>query len=228
MNKHRLTSHFDTHLTLKHIIKLNGGTPSYEHLATCPTCQSLFREIPENRSCSDANIPINYCFCNIYKLVSYEDQSERQHRAAQLQINYMNQQLDLYGHDRCTTIKDPRIVFGWETDGLIVSVFMTNLDHHYFGGAVNLTNAHNPIYAQPHALQIYNKNKKKCRIDSRIYDFCTCKTKTSVPKNVTPIRQEVIRPEASQATTYFGERIFKLFFVGFIWINNKHFGQYFC
>nr|XP_016935548.2 uncharacterized protein LOC108014043 [Drosophila suzukii] len=69
LNKNRLTSTYDLHNTLKHIIEL-GGTPDGPELpkaADCPKCQSVFLPIDESRTCEDAGIPEHYCTCVPYK-----------------------------------------------------------------------------------------------------------------------------------------------------------------
>ncbi|XP_017096905.2 uncharacterized protein [Drosophila bipectinata] len=68
INQQRLCSNFDIHNTLKHIIEL-GGTPDGPVLPKsfdCPTCQSLFHILPENRTCAQAAIDNHYCTCEPY------------------------------------------------------------------------------------------------------------------------------------------------------------------
>lgn len=62
VNSERLVNNFDIHLTLKDI--LNQGF----HVSTNPRTkynhgQSLFLEVPFNRTCEGADIPIHYCAC---------------------------------------------------------------------------------------------------------------------------------------------------------------------
>ncbi|CAD5221035.1 unnamed protein product [Bursaphelenchus okinawaensis] len=63
-NKDRLTSPFDLHPTLMNILKF----PSVEELNTVQDAKenralSLFREIPENRTCAQAGIASHWCTC---------------------------------------------------------------------------------------------------------------------------------------------------------------------
>lgn len=68
-NKNRLTSPYDIHMTLKHILELSGRVEGpTAPLNDCPKCQSLFREIPWNRSCKDAGILPHWCVCSGYKV----------------------------------------------------------------------------------------------------------------------------------------------------------------
>ncbi|XP_039502007.1 uncharacterized protein LOC120458431 [Drosophila santomea] len=72
LNQHRLSSNFDLHNTLKHIIEI-GGTPDGQKLPKsfdCPTCQSLFYPLPESRTCSEAGIEEHWCTCEPYKTIT--------------------------------------------------------------------------------------------------------------------------------------------------------------
>lgn len=64
MNQYRLTTPYDLYLTLKHILTLNDThNVTSPHLDWCPLCQSLFVEVPENRSCEDVAIDAEWCTC---------------------------------------------------------------------------------------------------------------------------------------------------------------------
>ncbi|KAH8410268.1 hypothetical protein KR009_010272 [Drosophila setifemur] len=74
LNQHRLCSNFDVHNTLKHIIEM-GGTPDGPELPKsfdCPTCQSLFYPLPEDRTCAQAAIEEHWCTCEPYKVIGDE------------------------------------------------------------------------------------------------------------------------------------------------------------
>ncbi|KAH8255827.1 hypothetical protein KR038_011296 [Drosophila bunnanda] len=75
LNQHRLSSNFDLHNTLKHIVEI-GGTPDGPTLPKsfdCPTCQSLFYPLPEDRCCEDAGVEEHYCTCEPYIPISGQD-----------------------------------------------------------------------------------------------------------------------------------------------------------
>jgi len=72
LNQHRLCSNFDLHNTLKHIIEI-GGTrdgPKLPKSFDCPTCQSLFYPLPEDRTCSQAGIEEHWCTCEPYRPIT--------------------------------------------------------------------------------------------------------------------------------------------------------------
>lgn len=79
-NKNRLTSTFDMHLTIKHILNLSGRVDDESLTAEgCHGCMSLFDTIPYNRSCDDAGIPSHFCACE-------ENQSESTNRVDNMAI----------------------------------------------------------------------------------------------------------------------------------------------
>ncbi|KAH8380553.1 hypothetical protein KR009_011363 [Drosophila setifemur] len=72
INKNRLTTPYDLHLTMKHILSLSGRV-DVEHLGPapdCPQCQSLLHPVPLQRSCSDVGIEDHWCTCWAYDSVS--------------------------------------------------------------------------------------------------------------------------------------------------------------
>ncbi|XP_050441154.1 uncharacterized protein LOC126846077 [Adelges cooleyi] len=66
-NKHRLTSPFDLHLTLKDLLPSNGTSkPTAAVSAGCPACRSLFLLADANRSCIQAGVNPHWCTCDNY------------------------------------------------------------------------------------------------------------------------------------------------------------------
>ncbi|XP_017145506.1 uncharacterized protein LOC108157818 [Drosophila miranda] len=76
LNQHRLTSNYDLHNTLKHIVEIGGDRdtegrkPELPKSHDCPKCHSVFYPMDEHRSCEDAGIPEHYCTCLPYKRLS--------------------------------------------------------------------------------------------------------------------------------------------------------------
>ncbi|KAJ8938491.1 hypothetical protein NQ318_020807 [Aromia moschata] len=65
-NSYRLTSPYDVHMTLKHILVLSGHNYTIAPGDACPKCRSLFEEVEEERSCEDAGIEQHWCTCAGY------------------------------------------------------------------------------------------------------------------------------------------------------------------
>ncbi|XP_022230852.2 uncharacterized protein LOC111079843 [Drosophila obscura] len=87
LNRNRLSSNFDLHNTLKHIIEIGGG-PELPKSFDCPTCQSLFYPLPEDRTCAQAAIDEHWCTCQPYRTISNLDWADR---VAQSVIPLMNE-----------------------------------------------------------------------------------------------------------------------------------------
>ncbi|XP_063698162.1 uncharacterized protein LOC134829096 [Culicoides brevitarsis] len=98
VNADRLTTPFDFHMTLNHILSLsadsnNTNDKKYAELM-CPKSQSLFHEIPSNRSCNDACIPEHWCACKPYE--NFNKSSLIIKNAVNFAIQKMNQDLIAY------------------------------------------------------------------------------------------------------------------------------------
>lgn len=66
INANRLTSPFDLYMTLQDVLVRSGANYSMVKSEGCPKCQSLFSEIPKQRSCDDAAISLHYCTCTSF------------------------------------------------------------------------------------------------------------------------------------------------------------------
>ncbi|XP_017048884.1 uncharacterized protein LOC108093372 isoform X2 [Drosophila ficusphila] len=64
VNKNRLTSPYDIHATLKHILELDTPPEKLPHPDACPSCQSVFLEMNWSRNCSQAGIEKHWCACD--------------------------------------------------------------------------------------------------------------------------------------------------------------------
>jgi hypothetical protein len=64
MNQDKLTSHFDTYATLKHLLQVPFSAP-YQNDRTIG--RSLFEPIPVDRTCQEAGIADQWCVCLRWK-----------------------------------------------------------------------------------------------------------------------------------------------------------------
>ncbi|XP_043270800.1 uncharacterized protein [Venturia canescens] len=71
LNENRLTSPYDIYETLRDILIRAGG--SVNASTGCPTCQTLFNPVPQQRGCSDAGILPHWCTCMAFKTASTND-----------------------------------------------------------------------------------------------------------------------------------------------------------
>ncbi|EDW33250.1 GL24702 [Drosophila persimilis] len=80
LNRNRLTTPYDLHMTLKHILTLSGRTNGLESLGSapsCPQCQSVLWPVPEQRSCTDVGIEDHWCTCWSYYKISTNSKQTR-------------------------------------------------------------------------------------------------------------------------------------------------------
>lgn len=82
INSKRLTSQYDIHATLRHVL--------YGHPLRAPSYgQSLLTEIPANRTCTMAGIPDSYCQCSLYQSHKDKELGERLGKYLVAKINSM-------------------------------------------------------------------------------------------------------------------------------------------
>ncbi|XP_017081490.2 uncharacterized protein LOC108114855 [Drosophila eugracilis] len=66
-NRNRLSSNYDVHMTLQHLLQLDSKSmddfPDNLKAKQCMTCQSLLFELPFNRTCQMAGIKEKWCCC---------------------------------------------------------------------------------------------------------------------------------------------------------------------
>lgn len=102
-NSNRLTSPFDVHKTLGHILDLNSE-PDKSGIGL-----SLLQNIPETRTCTEAGISPEWCMCNMYVEIDTSEMIVKQ--AATVIVSEINQRVkeDSQG-DLCVELKLSTIV----------------------------------------------------------------------------------------------------------------------
>ncbi|XP_016961569.1 uncharacterized protein LOC108032218 [Drosophila biarmipes] len=108
VNRNRLTSPYDIHATLRHILELDTPTEKLPHPEGCPTCHSVFEEMAWSRNCSQAGIEDHWCACDTFSKVPTTDPSARS-MSTQL-VEAINQFVaGKKGTRRCRRLKVDRI-----------------------------------------------------------------------------------------------------------------------
>lgn len=88
-NARRLTTPFDIHATLHDLLNLTtGGLPSAGDGGKASKGMSLFREIPPDRTCSQAGVAPHWCACLDWQPISASD--ERAVKAVQAALDKIN------------------------------------------------------------------------------------------------------------------------------------------
>ncbi|KAL3269861.1 hypothetical protein HHI36_008918 [Cryptolaemus montrouzieri] len=75
INANRLTTPYDVHLTLQHVLVISGFNYTLRTLDTCHLCKSLFTTIGLNRSCENAGISPRWCTCGRYSKLDQREQT---------------------------------------------------------------------------------------------------------------------------------------------------------
>ncbi|XP_040154412.1 uncharacterized protein LOC120895280 isoform X1 [Anopheles arabiensis] len=99
INRNRLTNPYDLHATLKHVLELSGRIDNLPGPLSCPNCQSIFAEVPWNRSCEETAIESHWCTCANFQPI--DKRSPMVQRAIAFVIDYVNR--DLEEHRNSTT-----------------------------------------------------------------------------------------------------------------------------
>ncbi|KAH8246921.1 hypothetical protein KR032_003890 [Drosophila birchii] len=72
-NRNRLTSPYDIHATLQHILRLDTPPDQLPRPVSCPTCHSVFEEVAWSRNCSQAGIDQHWCGCDNFTKLNSTD-----------------------------------------------------------------------------------------------------------------------------------------------------------
>lgn len=101
VNENRLTSPFDLHITIKHVLKLSGQLSHEASADSCDTCQSLFDKVPLNRTCSDAGVDKVWCTCTDFEDTDYKSKTVK--KVAHFAVQKLND--DLSKLKECAKLK---------------------------------------------------------------------------------------------------------------------------
>ena len=109
-NLHKLTSNYDIYLTLTDILESSFKT-SQNSTGFSGYGQSLFREVPSDRSCSEAGIPPHYCSCENGESVDPESDDVQKASVAFLEETH-NLLADVI--DICEPLSISKVSFDYE------------------------------------------------------------------------------------------------------------------
>lgn len=111
MNTNRLTTPYDLHITLRHILNLSAKKKVAVKASGCQNCKSLFEVIPFARDCNDANIPHDSCPCS---LVNLSNTQQVVKFGAQYAVDELNKELADMSTEKgecCAKLKLANITF---------------------------------------------------------------------------------------------------------------------
>ncbi|XP_021001443.2 uncharacterized protein [Parasteatoda tepidariorum] len=166
INENRLTTPYDIHATLLHLLNLDEEQFHTMH------GQSLLSEIRAERTCSDAMITKHWCTCQFYSILSKHDSNVRS--AALLVVRKINQLLTPFMRYcvplRLSKILDARIAL--QTDYLIT--LQVNPSGAIFEATLQKRTFHFIIQDEVSRINRY-ANQSKCVEDAIIKKYCFCR-----------------------------------------------------
>ena len=178
-NTEELTSHFDVHWTLKHIL-------SYPKIEKPNLGQSLFTKIdPTKRTCQQTGIPSKYCFClKTEKISANTDQAKT---IAQKAIEYMNNKTAAHPEPKelCAKLTLKRIIdLEYATDttkneGVFYIMFQVLPSDATFDIRVKKDLTKNTLYVDPEISRtsLYGNQPACIQLKHpKLAPFCYCKS----------------------------------------------------
>lgn len=191
VNRNRLTNPYDMHLTLKHILRLSGRA-SAQDMATkdvamgCEKCQSMFEEVPWNRSCEEIQIAAHWCTCSPYLPINKNSKIVK--KAGKFLLEYINKDIKRMlngttkanGDRLCAELHLKTIYFAGETEyktdnnDLLVQ-FETWPGGGEFESTVRYVAAkdHFSVTGTISRLNTYSKHSS-CVSDEHVRKYCEC------------------------------------------------------
>lgn len=183
-NTRRLTSTFDLYATLYDILYQNYAHPE-NRSAAFKHGQSLFQEVPENRTCEGAGVPEHYCACEHTREVGPDDPHLL--AAAYEALNQIN--LGLIVFPKCATLKLRKVLSGRvgsaragttpELSETAVTSFMVTFITDPGGGTLEATvtlqaGRRYELAAEVSRINTYG-NQSHCISDAIYRKYCYCK-----------------------------------------------------
>nr|XP_027230658.1 uncharacterized protein LOC113822323 [Penaeus vannamei] len=180
-NTNRLVSNFDFHATLRDILagafgNLSYGLPPLRH------GQSLFKEIPLNRTCADATIPEHYCTCERQSEVPADDKTLLD--AATYAVSQLNSQLEQF--KECAELYVQKVIRGQvgslrqgaetkaiKSSSVITVAFVTLPGEGQLEATVTHHNKTFELTAEISRINMYG-NQSHCILDPFYQKYCYC------------------------------------------------------
>ncbi|XP_017476839.1 PREDICTED: uncharacterized protein LOC108366872 isoform X2 [Rhagoletis zephyria] len=108
VNKNRLTTPYDLHMTLKHFLRLSERIEDKDKASVlapaegCTNCQTLLEPVPLDRSCNDAAIDEHWCTCIPYRKVNKNMHIVQ--KLGTMTVNYINELVRNFNNGSLTSL----------------------------------------------------------------------------------------------------------------------------
>lgn len=177
-NRDRLSSFYDFHMTLRDILEMSGGKDASDKLANvnCPACQSLFKELPANRSCEDAGISKHWCTCSDFRETDVASSPVK--KAVNHILEMVNEELS--EHLKCAKLKLKSIRTARQSVGEKVDEYLVTFDvtpsQALLEGTVRCTHDSCEDMEVVGSVSRLNKygNQSRCVKDAKLRKYCFC------------------------------------------------------
>jgi len=140
---------------------------------------SLFREVPQNRTCETAGIPAEYCLCNTYRPIVVTDAVKN--TSANV-VNYLNQLMASYGN-YCIPLTVDSTYRAFESHDILHNAtyqivhFHANPNDAILEGLVQLDRTKGLLTVENVSRLSRYGDQAKCVESKKLYDivpFCYC------------------------------------------------------
>ncbi|XP_074028453.1 uncharacterized protein isoform X3 [Leptinotarsa decemlineata] len=182
-NSRKLTSPYDLHMTLKHILVLSGHNFTSTPSQACPKCRSLFEKVEPERSCEDAGIAQHWCTCAGYISTTLDEKLEKSITNYVLEeihaiIQYKNgaHKCAEYSVDKILSIQISQPIYHKKESFLLITIktnpkaiFETTIG--YYGDLKDLNLS---ISGDISRLDSYNEHSK-CVENAYLKKYCYCR-----------------------------------------------------
>ncbi|KAH8403189.1 hypothetical protein KR222_006579, partial [Zaprionus bogoriensis] len=190
VNRRRLTSTWDLHYALRHVLQLVQPRFSFPEPPFCEKCQSIFTVVSENRSCQEATIPEHWCSCAPYKQLEITDTL---HNLAKITVYRINLSLRKQKiHNLCHELKlrkllkaEQKIFFDDNGKKMTSSngvemfrfKFITDPTGGIFQATIESSQSPQLIHVHEDEITRLNSyhNESFCVVDVRQKMFCVCR-----------------------------------------------------
>lgn len=177
INRDRLSSPYDVYVTLKHILKLSSGyNDDYSPSAvSCPNCQSLFNEIPLERSCADAGVSKHWCTCVEFQEI------DKSVKVVSQAVNHIVKEInaELSAYPKCAKLKLKDIHSARKSDHQSSVDYLVSFNVHPSQAQLEVTVRCDDKCESFHTIGSISRlnrygNQSWCISDAKLRKYCYC------------------------------------------------------
>lgn len=182
INTKRLTTPYDLHMTLQHILVLSGFNHTIKPSDACSECRSLFEKIPYERSCEDAAIEQHWCTCAGYVPIDHKNSTVQE--ASRYILGEIEKIIrEKHGDSICAKFSVHRIMAASVSDSFTYKsatyflIMMETKPKAIFEATVLYDNSANEVFTLQGSISRLDSYAyhSKCADDSNLKKYCHCR-----------------------------------------------------